>query len=131
MSETKLSKNSERRFTERFRLPDGLIFYRQLRKFNWLNNFQGPFVLSDIASNSASFECPRDLGIKNQVELKISSPRFQKEISIKGKILRRTTSKKSGEFLYIIQFNPFGKGYQYNSTMSKEKMRSFIKSVQK
>ena len=130
MSETKLSKKSERRFTERFRLPDGLIFYRQLRKFNWLNNFQGPCVLNDIASNSASFECPRDLGINNQVELKISSTRFQKEISVKGKIVRRSTSKQIGEFLYVVQFSPFGKGHRYNTHMSKEEMRAFIKSVQ-
>jgi len=130
MLETKVTSNKERRFTERFRLPDGLIYYRKLRKLNWLNNFQGPCVLNDIASNSASFECPRDLGFKKQVELRISSTRFQKEISVKGKIVRRSTSKKSGEFVYVVQFSPFGKGYQYNTLMSREKMRELIKSVQ-
>ncbi len=130
MLETKVERKSERRFTERYRIPDGLIYYRQLRKLNWLNKFQGPCVLNDIASNSASFECPHELGIQKQVELKIRSQRSKKELSVKGKIARKDTKTKSGEFIYVIQFSPFGKGYQYNSYMSKEKMRAFIKSVQ-
>jgi len=130
MSEIKAERKSERRFTERFRIPDGLIYYRQLRKLNWFNNFQGPCVLNDIASNSASFECLHELGIKKQVELKINSTGSQKEISVKGQITRRDSKTKSGKFVYVVQFNPFGKGYQYNSSMSKEKMRAFIKTVQ-
>jgi hypothetical protein len=130
MSEPKAERKSERRFTERYRIPDALIYYRQLRKLNWFNNFQGPCVLNDIASNSASFECPHDLGIKKQVELKISSRRSKKEISVKGQIARRDTKTKSGDFIYVVQFSPFGKGYQYNSYMSKENMRAFIKTVQ-
>ncbi len=130
MSGTNVERKSERRFTERFRIPDGIIYFRQLRKLNWFNNFQGPGVLNDIASNSASFECPHDLGIKKQVELKIRSRRSQKEISVKGRITRKNTKTKSGEFNYVVQFSPFGKGYQYNSYMSKEKMRTFIKTVQ-
>ena len=130
MSETKVERKSERRFTERYRIPDGLIYYRQLKKLNWLNKFQGPCVLNDIASNSASFESPHELGIKNQIELKISTRRSKKEISVKGNIARKDTKTKSGEFIYVVQFSPFGKGYQYNSYMSKEKMRAFIKTVQ-
>jgi len=130
MSDTKVDRKSERRFTERYKIPEGLIYYRQLRKLNWFNNFQGPCVLNDIASNSASFESPHDLGIKKQVELKIRSRNSQKEISVKGRITRKHTKTKSGEFIYVVQFSPFGKGYQYNSYMSKEKMRAFIKTVQ-
>jgi hypothetical protein len=87
-------------------------------------------VLNDIASNSASFECPYDLGSKKQVELKISSTGSQNEISVKGQITRRDTKTISGDYVYVVQFNPFGQGYQYNSHMSKEQMREFIKSVQ-
>lgn len=123
-------RNSERRFTERFRIPDGFLYFRQLRKLNWFNNFQGPCVLNDIASNSASFECRRDLGIKNQVELKISATGSQNEIFVKGQITRRAVKAESGEFVYVVQFSPFGKGYQYNSHMSKAQMRKFIKSIQ-
>jgi len=124
------NQKSERRFTERFRIPDGLIFYRQLRKLNWFNSFHGPCVLKDIASNSASFECPYDLGINKQVELKINSSGSQKEISVKGKITRRNIITKSGGFVYVVQFSPFGQGHMYNSHMSREQMREFIKSVQ-
>jgi hypothetical protein len=130
MSKTMVERKSERRFTERFRIHDGLIYYRQLRKLNWFNNFHGPYVLNDIASNSASFECSHDFRSKKQVELKIRSPATQKEISVKGKITRRDTKTESGDFLYVVQFSPFGKGYQYNSSMSKEEMRAFIKTVQ-
>jgi len=130
MSEIKAERKRERRFTERFRIPDGLIYYRQLRKLNWFNTFQGPCILNDIASNSASFECPGELAGKKLVELKISSQRSQKEIIVKGQITRRDMKSKSGEFVYVVQFSPFGKGYQYNSDMNKEKVRAFIKSVQ-
>ena len=128
MSEKKVTGNRERRFTERFNLPDGLIYYRIIRKLNWLGNFQGPYELNDIASNSASFECPNKVGLKKLVELKISSPNFNKEITVKGHIIRKSSSKKSGECLYVVQFSPFGKGYQYNTHMSREDMREFIKS---
>jgi hypothetical protein len=124
-----VERKSERRFTERFRIHDGLIYHRPLRKINWFNNFHGPCVLNDIASNSASFECLHDLGNKKQVELKISSTGSQKVISVKGQITRRAARIKSGDFVYVVQFNPFGQGYQYNSHMSKEQMREFIKSV--
>ncbi len=130
MSDKVTERKSERRFTERYKIPDGLVYFRKLKKINWLNNFQGPCVLNDIASNSASFEYPHDLGIKKQVEVKIVSPISQKEISVKGQIARKNTKTESGEFVYVVQFSPFGKGYQYNSLMSREKMRAFIKTVQ-
>ena len=130
MSETIIEKINERRFTERFRIPDGLIYYRKFRKLNWFNNFRGPCVLNDIASNSASFECKYDILEKKLVELKISIPGSQKEISIKGKITRKNTKTKSGEFIYVVQFSPFGKGYQYNLSISRDEMRAFIKSFQ-
>jgi hypothetical protein len=129
MLEKKVSSDRERRFTERFNLPDGLLFYRIIRKLNWLSNFQGPCELNDIASNSASFECTHELGLKKLVELKISLPSFNKEITVKGHIIRKSITKKSGEYLYVVQFSPFGKGYQYNTHMSREDMREFIKSV--
>jgi hypothetical protein len=125
-----VDQKSERRFTKRFKIPDGLIYYRQLRKLNWFNNFHGPCVLNDIASNSASFACPYDLKFKKQVELKITSSGSQKEISVKGHIARKTTKTESGEFIYVVQFSPFGQGHMYNSHMSREQMREFIKTVQ-
>jgi hypothetical protein len=130
MMETHSNKPDERRFTERFKLPDGLIYYRQLRKINIFNSFQGPFVLDDIASNSASFECSNILKIKKHLELKITSPGAEKEIFVKGQITRTDSHTKSGEIKYIVQFNPFGKGLIYNTSTSKETMRAFIKSVQ-
>jgi len=130
MTETIDKRSRERRFTERFRIHDGLIYYRELRKLNWFNSFHGPCVLSDIASNSASFACPYDLTIKKQVELKITSSGSQKEISVKGHITRKTSKTKTGEFIYVVQFSPFGQGYMYNSHMSREQMREFIKTVQ-
>ena len=125
-----VNQKTERRFTERFRIHDGLIYYRQLRKINWFNHFQGPCVLNDIASNSASFECYYELSMKKQVELKITSSGTQNEIFVKGHITRKDTKTRSNEYIYVVQFSPFGKGFQYNSHMSKEQMREFIKSVQ-
>ena len=123
-------RNNERRFTERFRIPDGMIYLRKLRKINWLNNFHGPFALNDIASNSVSFECMQDIGIKRLVELKISSPHSEKEVTVKGQIIRRSDVKDTGEYLYVVQFNPFGEGHQYNKHMSRDEMREFIRTVQ-
>ena len=130
MSQSETNSRKERRFTQRFRIPDGLIYFRKLRKINWLNNFNGPFILNDIASNSASFECQQDIGIKKLVELKISSPHSQKEVTVKGQIIRKSESIDSGEFIYVVQFTPFGEGPQYNTHMSRDEMRAFIKAVQ-
>jgi len=130
MTDDKVKNFRERRFTERFRIPDGLIYCRQLRKLNWFNSFKGPFILKDIASNSASFDCPQDIGLKKIVELKISSPHFQKEVTVKGQIIRRRELEESGEFIYVVQFTPFGEGPQYNTHLSRDDMRAFIKAMQ-
>jgi hypothetical protein len=130
MSQSDTKSIRERRFTERFRIPDGLIYCRQLRKLNWFNSFKGPFILKDIASNSASFDCPQDIGLKKIVELKISSPHSQREVTVKGQIIRRSEVKDTGEFIYVVQFSPFGEGPQYNTHMSRDEMREFIKAVQ-
>jgi len=130
MTEKKVTHQRERRFTQRFRIPDGLIYFRKLRKINWLNQFHGPYVLNDIASNSASFECQEDIGIKKLVELKISSPHFQKDVSVKGHVIRRSDPEEGGDIIYVVQFSPFGEGPEYNTHMSRNDMRAFIKAVQ-
>ena len=130
MLESSANGGRERRFTQRFRIPDGLIYCRQLRKLNWFNSFKGPFILKDIASNSASFDCPQDIGLKKIVELKISSPHFQKEVMVKGQVIRRRELEEGAEFIYVVQFSPFGKGPQYNTHMSRNDMREFIRAVQ-
>ena len=130
MTDEKTTSYRERRFTERFRIPDGLIYCRHLRKLNWFNNFKGPFILKDIASNSVSFESPQDITLKKHVELKINSPHFLKEVIVKGQIIRRREPKESGEFIYVVQFSPFGEGPQYNTHMNRDDMREFIKAVQ-
>ena len=129
MSETKIQRKSERRFTDRFKIPDGLVYFRQLKKINWINYFQGPCALNDIASNSASFEYPHDIEIKQQVEVKIISSGYQGEFQVKGKITRKNAKSKDSLFIYVVQFSPFGKGYHYNSYQNRDKLRVFIKFV--
>jgi hypothetical protein len=130
MSEIPVERKNERRFTERYKIPDGLIYYRELKKINWLNSFKGPCVLSDIASNSAKFESPSEINFEKEIELKILSPRKPGKLQIKGKISRPLTRVEKGLYIYVVRFNPFGKGYHYNSYISKEEVRAFIKSVQ-
>ncbi len=129
MSETKIEKKSERRFTGRYKIPDGLVYFRRLKKINWINKFQGPCVLNDIASNSISFEYSRDIEAKEQVEVKIISPRYQTGLQVKGKIVRTNVKTKDSTSVCVIQFSPFGKGYQYNSYQNRENLRAFIKSI--
>jgi len=130
MTEISGEKKKERRFTERYKIPDGLIYYRALRKINWLNNFKGPCVLNDIASNSAKFESPREINLKQEIELKILKPGKQGRIRVKGEISNQFTQTKDDLFIYVVKFNPFGSGYHYNSFMSRDEVRNFIKNIQ-
>jgi hypothetical protein len=129
MNSENTTRKRERRFTERFSIPDGITYFRHLRRFNLLKNFLGPFPMYDIASNSARFECSQDIEIQSEIELKIKPPGYHEELCIKGKVIKRADTTQKYTNSYVVQFSPFGKGYQYNTYESKSKLRQYIQAM--
>ena len=93
MDKKNLIKKNERRFTERFHIPDGIAYFRYLKRFNLITNFIGPFPMYDIASNSARFECSKEIKIQSEIEIKIKPPGYHDELRIKGKVIKRAGSR--------------------------------------
>ena len=129
MDKKNLIKKNERRFTERFHIPDGIAYFRYLKRFNLITNFIGPFPMYDIASNSARFECSKEIKIQSEIEIKIKPPAYHDELRIKGKVIKRAGSRPNQANGYVIQFNPFGKGFQYNNIQSKTKLQHYIQTM--
>jgi hypothetical protein len=119
----------ERRFTERFIISEGVAYFRFLRKFSLISNFNGPFPMYDIASNSARFECPKEIELKSEIELKILPPNHPEELRIKGKVIKSADSVHHFGRAYVVLFSPFGKGYRYNSYQCKSKLRHYIQKM--
>jgi len=129
MDTKKPSKKNERRFTERFHIPEGITYFRYHKRFNLITNFIGPFPMYDIASNSARFECSREIKIQSEIELKIRPPGYHDELRIKGKVIKRAGNRSNQVNGYVIQFNPFGKGFQYNTLQCRTKLQHYIQTM--
>ena len=83
----------------------------------------------DIASNSARFDCPKELSVQTEIEMKIVPPGRHTELRIKGKIIRRAETTESYGHAYVVQFSPFGKGYRYNTYQCKSSLRQYIQAM--
>ena len=129
MNLKKSTQKGERRFTERFYIPEGIAYFRYLRRFRLIHNFNGPFPMYDIASNSARFECSREINIPSDIELRIKPPGYYEELRIKGKVIRQAGVKQQQARAYVIQFSPFGRGFQYNSLQCKARLDQYIQKM--
>ena len=124
------NNSSERRFARRYETKDVLLYIRYLKKINWFNRFMGPYVIDDIAISSMRFQCPKNFLARSQIELKLVVPNQEFDIFIKGKIIGKKADLFENLFEYIVQFNPYGKGLQYNTDQCKEMLEFFLGSIQ-
>ena len=129
MDKKKPVNKNERRFTERFRIPDGIVYFRYLKRFNLISSFTGPFPMYDIASNSARFECAKEIVVKRMIELKIQPPGYPEQLRIKGMVIKHATGNPGQAKGYVVQFSPFGKGYRYNTAQCRVKLQTYIQSM--
>jgi hypothetical protein len=131
MENNEVNTNSdERRFAQRYETKDVLIYVRYLKKVNWFNRFLGPFILNDIAISSIRFQCPKNFLARSEIELKFEIANQDFTISIKGKIIGKKADLFENLYEYIVQFNPYGKGFKYNSEESKDMLEFFLATIQ-
>jgi hypothetical protein len=131
MDNYEAEKNStERRFARRYETRDVLVYVRYLKKVNWFQRFVGPFVVDDIAISSLRFQCPKNFLAKSQIELKLEIADQNITIFVKGKIMGKKSDLFENLIEYVVQFNPYGKGYEYNSSESKDLLEYFLRSIQ-
>ena len=125
-----INNSVERRFSQRYETKDVLVYSRYLKRINWFNRFAGPFIIDDIAISSIRFQCPKKFLARSEVELKLEVTNQDFTILVKGKIIGKKADLFENIFEYIVQFNPYGKGFQYNSDQSKEMLEFFLGSIQ-
>ena len=131
MGNNEIEKNSgERRFARRYETKDVLVYVRYLKKINWFNRFLGPYVIDDIAISSIRFQCPKNFLARSQVELKLDIADQDFTIYVKGKITGKKADLFENIIEYIVQFNPYGRGFEYNSSENKDLLEEFLGSIQ-
>jgi hypothetical protein len=121
--------SKERRFAKRFETKDVLVYVRYLKKVNWFHRFVGPFTVDDIAISSLRFQCTKNFLARSQIELKLEIADQEFTIFVKGKIVGKKSDLFENLIEYIVQFNPYGKGYGYNSAESKDLLEYFLGSI--
>lgn len=131
MGNNEVENNSgERRFARRYETKDVLVYVRYLKKINWFNRFIGPYVIDDIAISSIRFQCPKNFLARSQIQLKLDIADQDFTIFVKGKIMGKKADLFENIIEYIVQFNPYGRGFEYNSSESKELLEVFLRNIQ-
>ena len=121
---------AERRFAKRYESKNVLVYIRYLKKINWFRRFSGPFLLDDIAISSVRFDCPKNFLARSLVEIKLVSDEIISGLTVKGRIVGKKADLFENIFEYVVQFNPYGKGLKYNSSLNKEKLEKFFDSIE-
>ena len=89
---------------------------------NFFHKYSPPHRLVNINKSGLSFEADHQISPGMLLFLKIIIP-GEKKICLKGRMVWIAAKQKMGNYLTGIQFLPFGKGKQYNSFLSHDKLQ--------
>ena len=116
-----MSDQKERRFYERIQIPGAEVAYRERQKLNWFKGYNGPVPMKDITKSGICFKLMNRLERGATVEIKISIP-GEEQFSVTGNIVWTNMDRSSDDGYAGVQFRPFGKGHQYNSFRTHERL---------
>lgn len=115
----------ERRYMERFRLPQARLYYRISNKTSFFNGYRGPAKISDINKCSLGIVGSLELTYGTPLMLKIILPDYP-EIILKGHISGFLKDHNGLTTRTIIQLMPYGYDVQYNSFKYKRRLESCL-----
>jgi len=116
-----MTKNSERRYVDRICIAGAEVLYKEIRTVSLFQKFSQPFPLVDLNKSGLSFEMDHQLHPGVLLNLKLVIP-GEKKINLKGRLIWITKLEKEGNYRTGVQFLPFGKGRNYNTFGSHERL---------
>lgn len=115
------SKNEKRAF-ERISIPGAIVTFRKQNKLGFLENFSKPMPLFNLTKSGICFASERRLFKGEPLCIDIKIPGEEK-LRLYGKIRWIKDESPAQECLIGAQFSAFGKGSDYNSLQSLDRLR--------
>jgi len=117
-----MSENKDKRNTDRIHIPDATVIFRYRNRFNFFERFSRPMKLYNLTKSGLCFRSERrlDPGVALSVDIIIPGEKRLRLIGAVKWIDDRTADETC---LIGAQFTAFGKGRNYNSIRSLERLR--------
>jgi len=117
-----MDKQSDKRNTERIRIPEAKVIYRQRNRLAILERFSRPMKLYNLTKSGICFRSEKRLHPGSSLCVDIIIP-GEKKLRMIGDVKWIDERMADDTCLIGAQFSAFGKGRHYNSIRSLERLR--------
>jgi hypothetical protein len=112
----------EQRAFDRIHIPGALVVFRKRNKLGFFERFSKPMELYNITKSGICFRSDRKLRRGEPLCVDIIIP-GEKTIRLLGSVMWMDDKSTTRECMIGAQFTAFGKGRNYNSIRSLERLR--------
>jgi hypothetical protein len=118
-----LAENSDKRAFDRIQIPGASVIFRKKNKLGFFERFSRPMELFNITKSGVCFASDKKFDAGEHVCIDIIIP-GEKELRLYGSIKWISEDMTSDAFLIGAHFSAFGKGRNYNSLKSLDRLRT-------
>jgi hypothetical protein len=118
-----LAEKSDKRAFDRLQIPGALVIFRKKNKLGFFERYSKPMELFNITKSGVCFASDKKFDAGENVCIDIKIP-GEKELRLFGNIKWISENLASAVCLIGAQFSAFGKGRNYNSLKSLDRLRS-------
>jgi hypothetical protein len=112
----------DQRAFDRIHIPGALVIFRKRNKLGFFERFSRPMELYNITKSGICFRSDRKLNRGEPLCVDILIP-GEKIIRLLGNVMWMDEKSPARECMIGAQFSAFGKGRNYNSIRSLERLR--------
>jgi len=117
-----VNENDKRTFS-RIEIPGAVIIFKRRNKLGLLERFSRPMQLLNITKSGICFKSEKKFNYGDHISVEINIP-GEKHIIVEGDVKWLHEDLPDNMCLVGAQFVAFGKGRQYNSLSSLERLRT-------
>ena len=117
-----MAEKSDKRAFDRLRIPGASVIFRKKNKLGFFERFSRPMELFNITKSGICFASDKKFDAGEHVCIDIIIP-GEKELRLYGSIKWITENMANEACLIGAQFSAFGKGRNYNSLKSLDRLR--------
>lgn len=118
-----MTQDKDRRALERFNIPGSNVICKKVENFKLFARYTNKSSLENLSKSGVCLKLKNGIKVGDLLKLKLKIP-GEHSFELKGHV--RWKSPKLGEYNKIgIQFEPFGRGKQFNPISCLDKLREF------
>ena len=118
-----MAEKSEKRAFDRLKIPGASVIFRKRNKLGLFERASRPMALYNITKSGVCFESDKKYERGEPVLIDIQIP-GEEELRLYGRIKWISEDGRDFNCLIGAQFSAFGKGRNYNSLKSLDRLRS-------